>query len=337
MNWSSPASSDWTDDACRHWLWRTLYSADGSTSYCPSCETKRTFHRLRGRSAYSCSACGHQIAPTAGTIFHKSKTSLALWFRAVALAADSDRRVTARELAQTLGVSYRTARRMLGIIRSELARRDREANRTGVDDPAGSPGASARSGSDRDLFGLILDESRSPEPSWAQRATGRSAPSERQGSPSRFASVRDATRERILAATCRAIVAKGMAAVRVSDIARDAGLSTATVHYYFETRDDVLFAAAKWHNLRETLRRAEIVESNLSPVAKLLSFLEASMPPNGFGRDEALIRYNLWGRAMRDAPYQRDPPAPARGVAESGGGDSQRGSSLGRLSHRSVV
>ncbi len=95
-----------------------------------------------------------------------------------------------------------------------------------------------------------------------------------------------------------------MAAVRVSDIARDAGLSTATVHYYFETRDDVLFAAAKWHNLRETLRRAEIVESNLSPVAKLLSFLEASMPPNGFGRDEALIRYDLWGRAMRDARYR---------------------------------
>jgi AcrR family transcriptional regulator len=213
--------------------------------------------------------------------------------------------VTARELAQTLNVSYRTARRMLGIIRGELATPDHQAERIGYDHLAESTRTSERSGRDRDLLALIVDESRAPEPSWTQRATGPSAvSSEPQGGPYRFASVRDATRERILAATCRAVVEKGMAAVRVSDIARDAGLSTATVHYYFETRDDVLFAAAKWHNLRETLRRAAIVESDLSPVAKLLVFLEASMPPNGFGRDEALIRYDLWGRAMRDARYR---------------------------------
>lgn len=32
------------------------------------------------RPSYSCAKCGHHIHPTAGTIFHKSSTSLHLWF-----------------------------------------------------------------------------------------------------------------------------------------------------------------------------------------------------------------------------------------------------------------
>ena len=94
-----------------------------------------------------------------------------------------------------------------------------------------------------------------------------------------------------------------MAGARVSDIARAAGLSTAIIHYYFATKDDVLFAAVRWQNERETIRRAAIVAGDAPAVIKLVRFLEESMPPSGFAREEALIRFDLWGKAMRDTTY----------------------------------
>jgi AcrR family transcriptional regulator len=47
----------------------------------------------------------------------------------------------------------------------------------------------------------------------------------------------------ILDAACRAIARAGAAAVRVSDVAREAGVSTALVHYYFPSRADVIVRA----------------------------------------------------------------------------------------------
>jgi AcrR family transcriptional regulator len=47
----------------------------------------------------------------------------------------------------------------------------------------------------------------------------------------------------ILDAACRAIARAGAAAVRVSDVAREAGVSTALVHYYFPSRADVILQA----------------------------------------------------------------------------------------------
>jgi AcrR family transcriptional regulator len=47
----------------------------------------------------------------------------------------------------------------------------------------------------------------------------------------------------ILDAACRAIASTGAAAVRVSDVAREAGVSTALVHYYFPSRADVILQA----------------------------------------------------------------------------------------------
>jgi hypothetical protein len=40
---------------------------------------------VKSRPSYSCDTCGHHIHPTAGTIFHKSATSLHLWCYAIYL------------------------------------------------------------------------------------------------------------------------------------------------------------------------------------------------------------------------------------------------------------
>jgi AcrR family transcriptional regulator len=50
----------------------------------------------------------------------------------------------------------------------------------------------------------------------------------------------DATRDAILRAACRAIVDRGVDRVRMSDIARAAGVSATLPHYYFKTRSDLL-------------------------------------------------------------------------------------------------
>src|ERR671919_436875 len=52
--------------------------------------------------------------------------------------------------------------------------------------------------------------------------------------------------EQILAAACRVIQERGFAGTRIADIAREAGTSTGTIHYWFEVKDEVLTAALRW-------------------------------------------------------------------------------------------
>src|SRR5258708_13553873 len=76
------------DDACLEFLWRNRYSDDGLHATCPKCKPEREFKRSehsQQRQAWTCQACGNHLAPTAGTIFHKSSTSLHPCFYAMSL------------------------------------------------------------------------------------------------------------------------------------------------------------------------------------------------------------------------------------------------------------
>lgn len=108
------------DETCLDYLWRRLYSEDGRTAECPKCGKVRRFHRVKSRPSYSCDSCGHHIHPTAGTIFHKSSTSLHLWFHAVFLMAQTRCGISAKQLEREIGVTYKTAWRMFHQIRSML-------------------------------------------------------------------------------------------------------------------------------------------------------------------------------------------------------------------------
>lgn len=112
---------DFPDDAaCLDWLWRHLYSHDGLHAMCPKCERKRKFHRVASRPSYSCDSCGHHIHPTAGTIFHKSSTSLQLWFHAIYLVSSTRCGISAKQLEREIGVTYKCAWRMFNRIRRLL-------------------------------------------------------------------------------------------------------------------------------------------------------------------------------------------------------------------------
>ena len=111
------------DDTCLDWLWRNRYSPDGEHADCPKCEQPRVFHRYetkQRRQSWTCTACGQHIHPTAGTIFHKSSTSLHLWFYAMYLMTSTRCGISAKQLERELGVTYKTAWRMAKLIRQEL-------------------------------------------------------------------------------------------------------------------------------------------------------------------------------------------------------------------------
>ncbi len=114
------------DAACLEWLWRNRYSEDGSHAECPSCDRVRKFHKVNDRPAWDCDTCGHHIHPTAGTIFHKSSTSLHLWFYAMHLMTSTRCGISAKQLERELGVTYKTAWRMANLIRNELMVQDDE-------------------------------------------------------------------------------------------------------------------------------------------------------------------------------------------------------------------
>jgi transposase-like protein len=115
------------DNACLEFLWRTRYAPDGQTAYCPKCDDDREFRRYehsQQRQAWTCVACGKHLAPTAGTIFHKSSTSLHLWFYAMYLMASTRCGISAKQLERELGVTYKTAYRMGQLIRKHLMAQD---------------------------------------------------------------------------------------------------------------------------------------------------------------------------------------------------------------------
>jgi transposase-like protein len=111
------------DETCLTWLWTTRYALnDANEAHCPKCGEIRTFKRYattQQRQSWTCPV-GHHIHPTAGTIFHKSSTSLQLWFYAMYLMTSTRCGISAKQLERELGVTYKTAWRMFTLIRNEL-------------------------------------------------------------------------------------------------------------------------------------------------------------------------------------------------------------------------
>jgi transposase-like protein len=91
---------------------------------CPSCERAANWYRIKAERAYSCQWCGHHLHPTVGTPFEQTRTPLQLWLYAIHLFTTTRNGVAAKELERQLGVTYKTAWRMAGLIREHMANVD---------------------------------------------------------------------------------------------------------------------------------------------------------------------------------------------------------------------
>lgn len=105
------------DDTCLDWLRHYLYPEVIS---CEGCGKDAKYYRIKSRKVYGCEHCGHQISPTANTIFHKSRTPLTTWFYAIYLMAQTRGGISAKQIERETGVTYKTAWRMFRQIRSML-------------------------------------------------------------------------------------------------------------------------------------------------------------------------------------------------------------------------
>ncbi len=123
------------DAACLEWLWRNRYAPDGVHADCPRCEANQPFKRYetaQQRQSWTCTGCGHHLHPTAGGVFHKSSTSLHLWFYAMYLMTSTRCGISAKQIERELGVTYKTAWRMAYLIRKELMNQDGDAPLAGT-------------------------------------------------------------------------------------------------------------------------------------------------------------------------------------------------------------
>lgn len=105
-----------SDGACLDYLdW--LRWPDGFD--CPHCGSDAAGREAMGR--YRCHGCRKQISVTSGTIFHRTRTPLTVWFEVAWLITANKSAVSASHLHRVLPVSsYQTAWTMLGKLRQVM-------------------------------------------------------------------------------------------------------------------------------------------------------------------------------------------------------------------------
>ncbi|MHB1510647.1 MAG: IS1595 family transposase [Acidimicrobiales bacterium] len=111
-----------TDSACLDYLdW--LRWPDGFV--CPHCGETTSWVLPDGRR--SCGGCRRRVSATAGTIFHRTRTPLTVWFEAAWLVTTQKQGASALGLQRVLGFgSYQTAWSMLHRLRSAMVASGRQ-------------------------------------------------------------------------------------------------------------------------------------------------------------------------------------------------------------------
>jgi transposase-like protein len=119
-----------TEEICLDHIMRQRF---GDRHDCGGCGREAGFYRVKARRSYACEWCGHQVYPTAGTPFDRTRTSLRDWFYVMFLFTTTRNGVAAKRVERELGVTYKTAWRMCHMIRAYMASLD-------SDDPLGGLG-----------------------------------------------------------------------------------------------------------------------------------------------------------------------------------------------------
>src|SRR5690606_30560966 len=107
-----------TEESCLEHLKLVRF---GVRHECEKCGKDAQFYRVKARRSYACEYCGHQVYPTAGTPFDRTRTPLRDWFFVMFQFCASRNGVAAKEVERQLGVTYKTAWRMCHEIRKYMA------------------------------------------------------------------------------------------------------------------------------------------------------------------------------------------------------------------------
>ena len=93
---------------------------------CPGCGKRRAAGLKSRPRLYECLDCGRQTSITADTAMHRSKLPLTTWFWAAHLMTTHSNGMSARQLEDQLGVTYKTAWLLTQKLRRSMVDPDRE-------------------------------------------------------------------------------------------------------------------------------------------------------------------------------------------------------------------
>jgi len=112
-----------TEEACEQYLFQVKWP-EGFV--CPRCEND-AYYYIKGRRLLECTECGHQTSLTAGTVMHRTRTPLRIWFYAAYLAVTQTPGMSARQFRRQVGLkSYEVAFNMLHKLRAAMVRPERD-------------------------------------------------------------------------------------------------------------------------------------------------------------------------------------------------------------------
>jgi len=98
---------------------------------CPHCGHEHGW-LYAARHRYECARCYRQTYITSGTAFHGSRVPLTKWFWSLYLVSADKGGISALRLSKIIGVSWRTAYKMLRTLRAAMAARDSLYRLTGL-------------------------------------------------------------------------------------------------------------------------------------------------------------------------------------------------------------
>ncbi|QFU90780.1 TetR/AcrR family transcriptional regulator [Amycolatopsis sp. YIM 10] len=108
------------------------------------------------------------------------------------------------------------------------------------------------------------------------------------------------TPRRILQTAWQLIAERGYHRVRIADIARTCGTSTATIHHHFPSKAAVLDEALRRNVKLAFDRQVAELESVADARARLLRLVELQLPTDGLLRDEWSVWLQVWNESALD-------------------------------------
>ena len=109
------------EQACYEYLAKTRFPGGFQ---CPRCKEIGA-GVIRRRGLWQCKGCRMQTSVTAGTMFHRTRTPLNIWFWAIFLVAGDKRGHSALQLSKEMSIQYDRAWLMIHKIRAAMAHRNK--------------------------------------------------------------------------------------------------------------------------------------------------------------------------------------------------------------------
>jgi AcrR family transcriptional regulator len=111
----------------------------------------------------------------------------------------------------------------------------------------------------------------------------------------------DERRAQILDATREVALVRGLAHLRVADVAAELGISSGLIHYHFSSKDELLVEMLRTMAMTDVARLRETVQAKGDPVDQLDGVLRAYLP--SARRDESWALWiDWWDEALRSEP-----------------------------------